>query len=35
MHLDNDISIFIEAQENNYEVALGEIKSGRKLSHWM
>jgi uncharacterized protein (DUF1810 family) len=26
---------FIEAQENSYDQALTEIKSGRKKSHWM
>lgn len=26
---------FVEAQENDYEEALFEIKSGRKRSHWM
>ncbi len=26
---------FIEAQENSYKIALSEIKSGKKRSHWM
>jgi len=26
---------FIKAQEMDYEIALSEIKSGRKRSHWM
>ena len=26
---------FIEAQEESYEIALNEIKKGRKESHWM
>ena len=26
---------FIEAQELDYEIALLEIKNGRKRSHWM
>lgn len=26
---------FIDAQENSYEIALLEIKNGRKRSHWM
>lgn len=26
---------FIEAQKNDFEIALSEIKSGRKRSHWM
>ena len=38
MKADNDITRFIEAQESEwsgYNVALGEIKSGRKTSHWI
>jgi uncharacterized protein (DUF1810 family) len=30
-----DLSKFIEAHKNSYEVALAEIKSGKKRSHWM
>ena len=30
-----DLSRFIEAQEGVFERALGEIRSGRKASHWM
>jgi len=30
-----DLSRFIKAQEFNYETALAEIKSGRKISHWI
>ena len=30
-----DINRFIEAQERDYELALSEIKSGYKVSHWM
>ncbi len=30
-----DLSRFIEAQESHYERALAEIKSGKKISHWM
>ena len=30
-----DLSRFIEEQEQQYKVALSEIKSGRKESHWM
>ena len=30
-----DLSRFIKAQENSYEEALSEIKSGRKKGHWM
>lgn len=26
---------FIDAQENDYDIALGEIEHGRKRSHWM
>ena len=26
---------FIDAQENNYAIALSEIKKGKKQSHWM
>lgn len=26
---------FIEAQQADYEIALAEVKSGRKRSHWM
>ena len=33
--MDNDLNRFLKAQENNYEQALSEIKSGRKRSHWM
>ena len=30
-----DLNRFLQAQENDYERALAEIKSGRKESHWM
>jgi uncharacterized protein (DUF1810 family) len=30
-----ELNRFIKAQENTYEQALSEIKSGRKRSHWM
>ncbi len=30
-----DLQIFHKAQKLNYPVALGEIKNGRKESHWM
>ncbi len=30
-----NLSRFVEAQEQNYDQALAEIKSGRKRSHWM
>lgn len=31
----SDLSRFIKAQDNMYSVALKEIKSGKKKSHWM
>lgn len=31
----NDLQRFTEAQENDYQTALAEIKAGRKRSHWM
>lgn len=31
----SDLKRFLEAQENDYAIALSEIKSGRKRSHWM
>jgi uncharacterized protein (DUF1810 family) len=30
-----DLSRFVQAQENDYEQALSEIRSGRKRTHWM
>ena len=30
-----DLNRFVEAQKDDYQTALGEIKSGRKKSHWM
>lgn len=30
-----DLQRFISAQEKDYTIALGEIKNGRKKSHWM
>jgi uncharacterized protein (DUF1810 family) len=30
-----DLNRFVEAQENDYEVALSEIKAGEKRTHWM
>lgn len=32
---DHSLQRFLEAQLNTYDTALCEIKSGRKLSHWM
>jgi uncharacterized protein (DUF1810 family) len=31
----NDLKRFLDAQANDYERALAEIKRGRKQSHWM
>jgi uncharacterized protein (DUF1810 family) len=31
----HDLRRFVEAQENDYQRALAEIRSGRKRSHWM
>ncbi len=31
----NDLKRFLDAQENDFERALVEIKRGRKQSHWM
>jgi len=31
----NDLKRFLEAQENDFETALAEIRKGRKQSHWM
>lgn len=33
--MDKGLNRFLKAQENDYEQALAEIKSGRKRSHWM
>ncbi len=30
-----NLNRFLEAQSTNYEIALFEIKKGRKSSHWM
>ena len=35
MNTENNLQRFIDAQETSYEVALSEIKNGRKKSHWM
>src|SRR4051794_27802768 len=35
MKKDNGLDRFVNAQEQHYELALAEIKSGRKRSHWM
>lgn len=31
----NDLERFLKAQEKDYEHALNEIKSGRKIGHWI
>jgi uncharacterized protein (DUF1810 family) len=31
----HDLGRFVEAQEDDYEEALSEVRSGRKVSHWM
>lgn len=33
--MDDNLNRFLKAQENEYDQALSEIKSGRKRSHWM
>ncbi len=33
--MDSNLSRFLQAQEKDYKVALSEIKSGKKISHWM
>ena len=32
---DTNLKRFLDAQQADYEIALSEIKSGRKQSHWM
>ncbi|UUX50608.1 DUF1810 domain-containing protein [Nisaea acidiphila] len=32
---DEDLRKFVEAQERDYERALGELRAGRKTSHWI
>src|SRR5262249_9041138 len=31
----HNLTRFVQAQEDDYDQALAEIRSGRKLSHWM
>ena len=31
----HDLNRFVQAQENDYERALSEVRQGRKRSHWM
>jgi len=33
--MEQDLSRFIQAQDSSYKKALSEIKSGRKITHWM
>ncbi len=33
--MDNGLGRFLEAQENDYAIALEEIREGKKRSHWM
>lgn len=35
MTKENSLKRFIDAQEKDYQIALSEIKMGRKRSHWM
>jgi uncharacterized protein (DUF1810 family) len=35
MSQENNLQRFIDAQENQFESALSEVKNGRKRSHWM
>src|ERR1700733_10662009 len=32
---DYNLQRFVEAQEGSFETALGELRSGRKQTHWM
>lgn len=33
--MSNDLERFLKAQEKDYDIALNEIRSGRKESHWI
>ena len=35
MSKETNLERFIEAQERSYQIALSEIKNGKKQSHWM
>lgn len=35
MHADGELKRFLDAQSGDYDRALGEIKNGKKQSHWM
>ena len=32
---DHSLERFVDAQERMYDIALAEVKSGKKLSHWI
>ncbi|HKB43225.1 MAG TPA: DUF1810 domain-containing protein [Chitinophagaceae bacterium] len=33
--MENDLKRFLDAQQPDYEIALAEVRKGRKKSHWM
>lgn len=33
--MENDLKRFLDAQQTDYEIALAEVRKGRKKSHWM
>ena len=33
--MEKDLNRFLEAQRSNYNIALEEIKNGRKINHWI
>ena len=35
MENNNNLNRFIEAQNRDYDIALAEIRAGKKVSHWM
>ena len=35
MSTENNLTRFLDAQKGDYEIALKEIKKGKKTSHWM
>ncbi len=35
MTKENNLKRFIDAQEAGYQIALSEVRNGRKQSHWM
>jgi uncharacterized protein (DUF1810 family) len=35
MNKENGLKRFLDAQQTDYEIALAEVKKGRKKSHWM